>query len=89
MKSKPIIREVSEKYGVTPADILGMRKTGKLPAARHEVMVRLSELGMTAPRIGRIVRRDATTVLYHVSPVCRSCRKRRVQVQADARRAAR
>lgn len=77
MKSREIIREVAAKHSVTRRDILGPFKNGPIPAARREVMVRLKALGMTAPQIGRIVKRDASTVLYHVSPRINAHRRAR------------
>lgn len=90
MRSKQIIREVAAKHQVTRNDILGRFKNGAIPAARREVMVRLKALGMTAPQIGRIVKRDASTVLYHVSPRINEHRRaRKKALYALQRRAAR
>lgn len=87
MESKPIIREVSERYGISPLDIVGPRKNGVIAAARREVMVRLKALGMTAPQIGRIVKRDASTVLYHISPGMRDNSRRRSKTRWENLRA--
>lgn len=65
-KVKRIIREVAEKHGVTPVDILSERRTQLVVNARQEAMWRAkSETEWSLPRIGKAFGgRDHTTVIH-------------------------
>lgn len=63
-----ILGAVSEKYGVTPDDILGKHKTKEIAWARHMaifLMKRLTE--MTYSDIGRFFKRDHSTIMTAVN----------------------
>ncbi len=59
---------VVEEYGVTLVDIDGRSKVTPLPEARHEVMTRLWERGLSLSEIGRLLG-------YHQSAVNHAVRK--------------
>lgn len=65
---KKIVREVSEKHGVSILDMLSTRRAQPFVAARYEAMYRLRhETTMSYPAIGRrLGGRDHTTVLHGV-----------------------
>lgn len=60
-----IIKEVAEKHGVTPAQILGPRRSYPIVAARHEAMAQayLERPDLSIVQIGRQFKRDHTTLL--------------------------
>ena len=61
-----IIREVCEKYHVTKDEIEGFRRHQHLVRAKRELCFRLRrETTMSFPRIGQIIGKDHTTVLYN------------------------
>lgn len=57
------IREVAKVFNVTPADIIGRRRTRHIHLARCAVIARLSERGWSSPRIGYALHRHHTTIL--------------------------
>jgi chromosomal replication initiation ATPase DnaA len=60
-----IMREVCEKHGVAVSDIVSRRRTKDLVLPRHEIMWRIRhETPASLPQIGRLMRRDHTSV-YH------------------------
>jgi Bacterial dnaA protein helix-turn-helix/Myb-like DNA-binding domain len=63
--ARRIIREVARQHRVTVDDILGPRRDKHYIAARHEAMRRVwTEVrGLSSPLIGRLFKRDHTTVL--------------------------
>jgi hypothetical protein len=66
---KTIVREVAEKHGFAPEDIVGASRAPKLCVARHEAMWRMSrEAALSTPEIGRrLGGRDHTTVLHGIT----------------------
>ena len=63
-----IISEVAAEYGVTVDEIRGPRRHGDLVKPRHAAMCRvyLQRPDMTLPEIGRLFRKDHTTVLHAI-----------------------
>lgn len=60
-----IIENTAATYSISADDLLGSRRYAELILPRHTVMYLLhKELGLSAPKIGRITGRDHTTVLY-------------------------
>ena len=60
-----IVREVADARGIVLPILLSPCRTGPLVDARAEAARRMrSELGYSLPRIGRLLQRDHTTVLY-------------------------
>jgi hypothetical protein len=66
-----IIEEVSQQTGVSVGEILGPRRAPNLVAARHLAMWRVHKRlpHYSLPRIGRLFRRDHTTILYAVRKI--------------------
>lgn len=62
------MREVCERFGITKAQLLGRCTQKNLVDARESIVVRLTnEFGMSRSAIGRIIKRDHTSVLYLLS----------------------
>jgi len=63
---KHIIMEVAIAHGVSYDDILGRSRARHLVAARHEAIyeVRKRRPHLSLPQIGRIFKRDHTTILH-------------------------
>lgn len=63
-----IIREVAEQHGVRVVDMSGPRRDLKIVAARQEAMwrVKMERPDMSLPMIGRLFKRDHTTVLHGI-----------------------
>jgi chromosomal replication initiator protein len=61
-----IIRNVAVAHGFRPCDILGDGKTRPLVVARYEAIHRVADAWphLSLPAIGRIFRRDHTTILH-------------------------
>jgi len=60
---RDIAVEVCVERGVTLPQVLSTSREGRLVLARHEICYRLRyELGLTLPVIGRLMRRDQSTV---------------------------
>ncbi len=55
--------EVTAKYSVTEADILGFSYDPRIWAARREVMCRFRDAGYSLTQIGAATNRHHTTVL--------------------------
>ena len=71
-----ILREVGDRFGVVAKDILGRKKTGPLPDARHVAMYLIKMAGDEGyDRVGRIFGVGHTGVLYG----CRKVTERRAQ----------
>ncbi len=56
------VNAVALAYGLKPEDILGTGRAVPLSSARHEVMARLWEMGMSQVLIGLLMRRNASSV---------------------------
>lgn len=66
--SLQIVREVANKYHMTPEDLISGRRTRPFAFARHEAMYRIkTERARSLPAIGRLLGgRDHTTVLHGI-----------------------
>lgn len=64
--AKKIIAHVAQKHGFTAADILGQGKSYRLVAVRWEAIKAVHEMNphWSLPHIGRIFKRDHTTILH-------------------------
>jgi hypothetical protein len=63
---RKIICDVALKHGVTLDDLRGRRRTSELMDARIDAATQLSVAGFPATRIGQLLRRDHTVILYYL-----------------------
>jgi hypothetical protein len=64
---REIIDSVADEWGIPPAVITGPRRTNRVVHARREVIRRLVATGRySLARIGRLIGRDHTTIVYSV-----------------------
>lgn len=61
-----IIAAVSGSHGVSPADIMGRKRTKRIAQARQSVMLWLRSDGRTLQEIADILQRDHSTVLHGI-----------------------
>lgn len=61
-----IIRRVAEKYGMDVEDILSDCKNREYTVPRQEAYYDLHKMGLSAQHIGKLMRRDHTTVLHGI-----------------------
>ena len=61
-----MIGQAAARFGVTPTDVLGDRRLPAIAAARQAVMWNLRARGYSLERIGRLLKRDRTTVQHGV-----------------------
>jgi hypothetical protein len=65
---------VAAEFGVTLEDLLGERRHAPIAEARQVAMALGQRCcGYSLPRIGRLLRRDHTTVLHGIRTVARRC----------------
>lgn len=84
-----IIDRVASYYGFTRAQLLSRRRTAPLALARQVAMHLLRVEGLTATRVGRLLRRDHSTVLHGDACVRRlAARQSDVRYDLDALRRA-
>ena len=63
--SASIISEIAERFGTSKDEIVGRSKKGFIVVPRHIIYYLLKEkVGLSSPAIGKLLRRDHTTVLY-------------------------
>ncbi len=58
------IKDIAEGYGYTVADILGPKRRRHLVFVRNLCIFMLRDKGYSTTEIGRIVRRDHSTICY-------------------------
>lgn len=76
--AKSIQLEFCEKYGITLEEMLGKCRQKRLAVPRQEAMAAVrTRLGWSYPRIGRLFRKDHTTVLW-------ACRKYGIEANPQA-----
>ena len=64
---KEIIRIVSARFGIGMGDIIGKSRSQSIFKARKEAAKRLrSDCGLSYPEIGKVLRRDHSTVMRMV-----------------------
>lgn len=61
---RPAVSRICEEHGVPFAEIVGPSRTREISEARQHAYVAMRECGLSLPRIGAILNRDHTTVLY-------------------------
>jgi len=66
-RSRDLISAVAAKHGVSLHEIFSAtRGSDMVVAARHEVEAALRATGLSYPQIGRIVKRDPTSVMHGI-----------------------
>lgn len=55
---------VAEEYGVTVRQLRGWQKDAHMARARRAAYAALRHIGLSTPVIGRLLRKDHSTVLY-------------------------
>ena len=69
--AQKILSEVATAHGLTVADLRGRSRVTLIVHARQEARYRLVvELGWSTPRIGSLLRRDASTVAHGIGAHC-------------------
>lgn len=66
MKAPEIMKNICRRHGVTPNAVRGKIRSPALHAARIEFAVLCRMQGWSTTVIGRLMRRDHTTVLYYL-----------------------
>lgn len=62
--ARAVIDRVARHYSLTPGQLLSRRRPANIALARQVAMHMLREEGLTASHVGRLLRRDHSTVLY-------------------------
>jgi chromosomal replication initiation ATPase DnaA len=83
------IARVAAAYGVSPAALTAPGRHPLLVEARRVTMQLLAERGLGASHIGRVVRRDHSTVLHHLALLRKRPTPEEQEMLADLRAAAR
>lgn len=65
-RARDVIAEVAREHEVTPEQVMGRSVHRHVVRARWAAMARLREAGLSYPRIGRILGRDHSTVMYGI-----------------------
>ena len=87
LRPRQIITAVAEAHGLEPAKLVSKRFRGGAREfqARQEIAKRLRfECGMSYPQIGRVMRRDHTTVMRMVDDAFRARHMERMSRQSPA-----
>lgn len=71
-----ILVQVAERFGLTPETLRSDRRDARIIAPRHAAIWLCRRANYTLPEIGRVFRRDHTTVLYSVRRVTRLIEER-------------
>jgi len=61
------IDAIAKLHGYTVEDILSQRKSKSLVAARRECVVKMRSKGYSTTQIGRIMKRDHSTICHALS----------------------
>lgn len=65
--AKRLRKAIADKHGISVNDIMSIRRTGNLVAARYELYWNLKkETKWSLPQIGRFLERDHTTILHGI-----------------------
>lgn len=62
-----MISSVEKRRGLRPGTIIGARRDARAASARQECYLRLRVAGLSYQEIGRVMRRDHSTVMYGVA----------------------
>lgn len=69
-----VLRAVAAEFGCPLEDLLGDRRTAEIALARHAAAALGQRvLGYSLPKLGRLLRRDHTSVLYGVRRIAALC----------------
>lgn len=61
-----VMRDVAQAHGTTVAELRSRHKPARLVRARIDAARRLTDLGYTRTLVGRIMRRDHTTISWYL-----------------------
>ena len=61
-----VIQNVAAKHKITYENIMSQSKEGIINAARQEAYWSLHALGLSSAQVGRIMKRDHTTILHGI-----------------------
>jgi hypothetical protein len=70
-QAREIIREVGALRGLNPLAIIGKSRNKRLMFARVEIAKRLVARGYTTTRIGAVLNRDHTTIVFYLERGCK------------------
>jgi hypothetical protein len=65
-QARAIIREVAASHVVTLANLIGRCRSARVVHARVEVAKRLRARGYSTPRIGAMLNKDHTTIVFYL-----------------------
>jgi chromosomal replication initiation ATPase DnaA len=68
MTGREIIKTVMADRGIGPKDFFGKSRVPHLVRARAAAMKRMRDAGMSKATIGRVMKRDYSTVRYWTQP---------------------
>ena len=63
---RALVVDAARLHGVPVAEIMGHNKAPRVVRARQAVMAEAHLRGLSTPRIGAVLRRDHSTVLYGI-----------------------
>ena len=75
--NQSIVLQICERHGIAPELFFSPMRSRKLAACRRDAIVALYGAGFNQRAIGRLIRRDASTVKYWLHP---KARKRKLAV---------
>lgn len=84
--TRSIVLTVCEQHQVSPAAFFGKGRTQKLSQARRDAIGALSDAGFGTHAISRLVKRNASTVIYWLNQTSRDRRKLRLRVNQTTKR---
>jgi chromosomal replication initiation ATPase DnaA len=87
MRGQQIIHDVMVKYKIGEKDFFGRDRSSKMARARGVAARRLRAAGFSVTLISRLIRRDRTTISYHLYPKIKA-RKRANYMAARSTEAA-
>jgi hypothetical protein len=82
MRGDKIIQQVMREHLLGPSDFFGSCRQPHLVAARKAAALRLTEMGLSSSQVGKLLRRNHTTVINLINPQFRA---RKQQRYANAR----
>jgi chromosomal replication initiation ATPase DnaA len=62
-----IVAATATKHGVEPKDVFGHSRRAPIARARQEVMYRARLMGKSLTEIGKLLRRDHTTIMHGIA----------------------
>lgn len=65
-QSRQIVREVAQRRGIDPKEIMRKCRETRVVYARIEVAKRLDQLSYTTSQIGKALKQDHTTIVYYL-----------------------